>query len=42
MPMISPAEKTVFKSSLERPKFSISKVGAYFLLALTGFVFVNK
>ena len=42
IPTISPALKVLSKSLLERPKFSISNVGEYFLRSLTGLVFVNK
>ena len=38
MPKISPAVKTVDKSLFDKPKFSISKVGVYFLRSRTGFV----
>ena len=41
IPNMSPALKTVPKSSVESPKFSIARVGAYFLLSLTGFVLVK-
>ncbi|CAI8429503.1 MAG: Uncharacterised protein [Flavobacterium sp. SCGC AAA160-P02] len=42
IPNISPASKIVSRSSLANPKFSIAKVGEYFLLSLTGFVFVKR
>ena len=42
IPTTSPALKTNSRSEASRPKFSISKVGKYFLLSLTGFVTVNR
>ena len=42
IPIIDPALKVVFKSYLDKPKFSISSFGEYFLLSRTGFVLVNK
>ena len=41
-PITSPALNTVPKSPWDKPKFSISRVGTYFLLSLTGLVLVNK
>ena len=39
---MDPALNIVSKSDSDKPKFSMSNVGEYFLLSLTGFVFVNR
>jgi hypothetical protein len=39
---MDPALNMVSKSDSDKPKFSISNVGEYLRLSLTGFVFVNK
>ena len=42
IPTISPALKTNSRSLSFKPKFSISNVGEYFLLSLTGLVIVKR
>ena len=42
IPTCVPAWNCVSKSDASNPKLVKSKVGTYFLLSLTGFVFVNK
>ena len=42
IPTTSPALKTRSRSVLLNPKFSISSVGEYFLLSLTGLVIVKR